>query len=217
MRKSASRLFAWALGLTLIAAAGLANAQQLPLTKTWEIGDRLTYNMAIRGRSALLVEEVVAVNDREIRLAQYMGERLYDGALTVDGMARVRGMCHGAREACTWSPAEVWARFPLEAGKMWSERLLVTSDELVTDVVVERKVEEPEMVSTLAGRFEAFRITATERYASRRKNGRRASEGMAFMTYWIAAISDKPVIVKWEYRTSTGERFERELVSAALR
>ena len=211
-----SRRRRWVLALS-IAAAGAAPAQQLELNRTWEIGDRLTYSMAIHGRSALLVEEVIAVNDREIRLAQYMGERLVDGALSVDDMARVRGMCHGARQACTWSPAEAWARFPLEPGKMWSERLLVTSDELVTDVFVERKVEEPEVVSTLAGRFEAFRITATERYSARRKNGRRASDGMAFVTYWIAAIDDKPVIVKWEYRTSTGERFERELVSAALR
>jgi len=203
--------------LTLLLAWAPACAQKLDLTRTWEVGDRLTYNMAIRGRSAMLVEEVLTVNDREIRLAQYMGERLYDAALAANGMARVRGMCHGAQQACNWAPAEVWADFPLEPGKTWSQRLVVHSDTLVTDVVVERKVEEMETVATLAGRFEAYRVSATERFAARRRDGRRAAEGMASMTYWVAAISDKPVVVKWEYRSSTGERFERELVSAALR
>jgi len=210
----------WLLRRAVIAALlvpAAAPAQKLELTKTWETGDRFTYNMAIRGRSAMLVEEVIAVNDREIRLAQYMGERLYDAALSVNGMARVRGMCHGVAQACTWAPAEHWANFPLERGKMWSERLVITSDSLVTDVVVERKVEEIETVVTLAGRFEAYRVAATERYSARRKDGRRAGDGMAFSTYWIAAISDKPVVVKWRYRNSSGDGFERELVSAVLR
>jgi len=194
-----------------------APAQKLELTKTWETGDRFTYNMAIQGRSAMLVEEVIAVDDREIRLAQYMGERLYDGALSVNGMARVRGMCHGVAQACTWAPAEDWANFPLEPGKMWSERLVITSDSLVTDLVVERKVEEIETVVTLAGRFEAYRVAATGRYSARRKDGRRGGDGMVFSTYWIATISDKPVVVKWGYRSSSGDGFERELVSAVLR
>jgi len=210
----------WLLRRAVIAALlmpAAAPAQRLELAKTWEIGDRFTYNMAIRGRSAMLVEEVIAVDDREIRLAQYMGERLYDAALSVNGLARLRGMCHGVAQACTWAPAELWADFPLEPGKMWSERLVITSGNLITDVVVERKVEEIETVVTLAGRFEAYRVAATGRYASRRKDGRRGGDGMVFSTYWIATISDKPVVVKWGYRTSAGDGFERELVSAALR
>jgi hypothetical protein len=195
----------------------VSSAQKLERTKNWEVGDKLTYSIAIRGLSTVLVEEVSEVTDNEIRMSQRVGERTYDAALSTRDMSRLRGVCQGSGQACTWSPGDVWASFPLEKGKMWSETHTVTNEGFITEVVSERTVEAVEKIDILAGRFQAYRVSATEHYTSRSKVGEGTYKGKGSMTYWVASIKGKVVLVKWEYGNTFGDRFERELTLAELK
>lgn len=194
-----------------------ASAQKLERTKNWEVGDKVTYSIVIKGLSKVLVEEVSEVTDTEIRMTQRVGERTYDAALSTRDMSRLRGVCQGSGQACTWSPGDVWASFPLEKGKTWSETHTVTNEGFVTEAVSERKVEAVETIDTLAGRFQAYRVSATEHYKGKSKAGGNPFEGRGTMTYWVASIKGKVILVKWEYGNTFGERFERELTSAELK
>lgn len=207
-------------GFVLLAALlipAVSSAQKLERTRNWEVGDKLTYNLVMKGRPMRMVEQVLEVTDAEIRMTLLAGDRTYDAALSARDMSRVRGLCQGSGQACTWLPGDVWAAFPLETGKSWSFTMTVTNEGYVTEVASERKVEAVETVDTPAGQFKAYRVSGAESLTSMSKEGKGPYRGMATMTYWLASIKGKLVLVNWEYSNSFGENFTRELQAAELK
>jgi hypothetical protein len=192
-------------------------AQKVERTKNWEVGDKLTYDLVVKGRSMRLVEEVVEVTDGEIRMSQRIDDRTYEVAHSTRDLSRLKGACFPSGQACEWLPGDRWADFPLEKGKTWSFTMTVRSEAFITEIASERKVEGVEQIETPAGRFEAYRVAAAERLTSRSKAGAGPYLGMASFTYWLTSIKGKLVFVKNEYVNSFGETFSRELVSAELK
>jgi hypothetical protein len=195
----------------------VSSAQKLERTKNWEVGDKLTYDLVVKGRPIRLVEEVVEVTDGEIRMSQQIDDRIYAVAHSTRDLSRLKGACFPSGQVCEWSPGDRWADFPLEKGKTWSFTMTVRSAAFITEIASERKVEGVEQIETPAGQFEAYRVAAAERLTSRSTTGAGPYLGMASFTYWLTSIKGKLVFVKNEYVNSFGETFSRELVSAELK
>jgi hypothetical protein len=139
-------------------------------------------------------------------------------ALSPRDLSLRKGICEPNGQSCTYSPAWVWVDFPLEKGKIWSATSIVTGETFIAEVAYQYKVEGVEKITTAAGQFDAYRISASERTTSRSKlSGSPISHGTSSFTDWVASINGKVVVVKTEYENSFGERFTRELVSAELR
>lgn len=204
--------------LAAILMPAVSSAQKLERTKNWEVGDKLTYNLVMGGRSMPLVEEVVEVTDAEIRMSQRAGYRTYEVAHSTRDLSRLKGVCFTNGQACQWSPGDVWADFPLEKGKRWSFTVTITGEAFISEQASERTVEAVEKIKTPAGEFEAYRVSAREqiKYRAKTETGTWYT-GTAIFTYWLTSIKGKLVFLKNEYQNSFGATFTRELVSAELK
>jgi hypothetical protein len=193
-------------------------AQKLERTKNWEVGDKLIYNLVVHGQSMRLVEEVVQVTNTEIRMTQQVDDQTYEVAHSSSDLSRLKGVCLSRGEGtCEWSPGDLWATFPLEEGKTWSFTMRVTSAGFVTETASVRTVEAVEMLTTPAGQFQAYRVSAHERLVSMSRAGAGPYRGTADFTYWLTSIKGKLVFLKNQYQNSFGEAFTRELVSVELK
>jgi hypothetical protein len=206
--------------LSLLAAfliPSTVSAQKLERTKNWEVGDRLTYNYVRNGKAMSLVEEVVAVTDDEIRMTQQVDGRTFEVVHSTRDLSRRKGICLPNGQACGWSPGDLWADFPLHEGKRWSYTATITGETFVSRTAVERAVKGLETIDTPAGRFDAYRISSTDRIESRGKTGGDATLGTASYDYFVTSIKGKLVFLKNDYTNSFGQSFSRELVSAEFK
>lgn len=194
-----------------------AGAQDLAATKSWEVGDRVTWNYASGGKEMRFVEEVTAANGAELRSMLRLGERAFEVAGQAGNASCGNEVCLPNGERCSFSPAWVWVDFPLAKGKTWSGKTTVTGESFVSESEYETRVEGLESITTPAGRFDAYKLSGSERLTSRMKGMDGAWQGSSKYAYWVASIRDKLVCVRNEYQNSFGASMTRELVSAELK
>lgn len=84
------------------------------------------------------------------------------------------------------------------------------------ELSAERKVEKVEKVKVPAGEFEAYRVSHGARIKGTDAKGNPFS-GKEDSREWLALVNGKLALIKVEYRNSFGEKFTRELVSAAFK
>jgi len=197
--------------LAALLVPSVSSAQKLERTKNWEVGDKASWNYVRMGNPVRLVEEVVEVSDAEIRSTLRFDDRTYEQVLSTRDLSRLKGMCFETRQACEFSPREVWVDFPLEKGKRWSDKATVTGETFTVETIYQYNVEGVEKINTPAGEFEAYRVSGSERI------NRQGVQRTGTFTYWLAAINGKLVRVRDEYMNTFGPFYTRELVSAELK
>jgi len=195
----------------------ISSAQRLDRTKNWDVGDKLTFNWVLNGKTQHMVEEVVGVTDADTRITYKIGDRSYDAALSNKDLSYPRGICMSNGQRCVFAPAYVWVTFPLEKGKRWSGSMIVNGETFVSQVEYERVVAGVEKVRTAAGQFDAYKVSGSGRIKATDKSGKNPSTGKESNTDWFAVINGKLVSVKSEYKNSYGEKFTRELVASEVK
>ena len=203
--------------LAALLVPAVSSAQKLERTKNWEVGDKVTWNYVLQGKSMRLVDEVVEVTDDEVRSTLQVGDRTLEQTVSLRDFSLRKGICSPNGQACTFSPAWVWLDFPLEEGKAWSAASTVTGESFISEVAYQYKVEGVEKITTPAGQFDAYRISGSEHIKSRSKGGAGPWHGTSSFTDWVASINGKVRAVKSEYHNSFGEVYTRELLAAELR
>lgn len=203
--------------LAALLVPAVTSAQKLERTKNWEVGDKVTWNYVLQGKSMRLVDEVVEVTNDEVRSTLHIGDRTLEQALSLRDFSVRKGICTSNGQACTFSPAWVWLDFPLEEGKTWSATSIVSGETFISETAYQYKVEGIEKITTPAGQFDAYRISGSERIKSRSKAGAGPWYGTATFTDWVASINGKVRAVKSEYHNTFGELATRELLAAELR
>jgi hypothetical protein len=195
------------------------SAQKLERTKKLEVGDKVTWNFVIQGRSMRVVDEVVQVTDTEVRSIVRVGEKSLEQTRSPADLSWRKGFCESDGKACTRTPPWAWVAFPLEKGRAWSGTSTVTGETFIAEIDYEYKVDGVEKVTTPAGQFDTFRVSGSERIASRsKKEGEWGPlNGISTITNWIAPIKGKVTIIKSDYRNTFGEAFTRELVAAEFK
>jgi predicted dienelactone hydrolase len=191
--------------------------QKLERTKNPDVGDKLTYNYVRNGRSMRLVEEIAKVGETETRATLQADARTYEAVYSTRDMFWSHAICLANGQLCAWSPAMQYAEFPLEIGKTWSGKSIVTGETFVGEVTYQVKVDGIEKIATPAGQFDAYKVSASSRLSGTNKAGGAPWSGTESYADWWATITGKAVVVRTEYKNSFGETYTRELVSAELK
>ena len=140
----------------------VSSAQKLERTKNWEVGDKVTWNYVLQGKSMRLVDEVVEVTDDEVRSILQVGDhKTLEQTLSSRDLSARKGICEPNGQACTFSPAWVWVDFPLGKGKTWSATSTVTGETFISEVAYQYRVEGVEEITTPAGHFDAYRVSGS--------------------------------------------------------
>lgn len=213
-------MWQWRLALVLLTSfliPVVAPAQTLERTRTWDVGDKLTYTYVLKGQTLDAVEEVVEVTGSVVRTRLTIGAETYDAAYSTVDQSRMSGICVANSEACVFAPGEPWVDFPLEVGKAWSNAMTVTGETFVSGSRQSRKVEALEVIRTPAGEFQAYRVSFAGRITARGKGGQGPWRGTEKATYWLSTVKGKLVSVRLVYENSFGARSSRELVAVDMK
>lgn len=196
--------------------AGTAHGQKIEALNNWDVGDTATYKWTI-GAKVLDVEEVVIEGSAtEARMTQRTGDRTYDLRVALPSMAQLAGPCLANGQQCSFEPAIDGLPLPLEKGKKWNVNFTVKGETFTVDVVQERVVEKIEKVRTPAGEFDAWKIAFSSKLKGKDAKGASFS-GKEDGATWFTFPGGKPVLAKFTYRNSFGEKATRDLVKLAYK
>jgi hypothetical protein len=132
-------------------------------------------------------------------------------------MSWSKGICFPNGQGCEYSPAFLRVDLPLETGKTWSGKMTITGEAFVGAVDYQKKVDGAETITTPAGQFDTYKVSASGRLNGKLKAGGTPFSGSESYAGWWASIGGKAVVVKAEYKNTFGETVTRELVSAELK
>ncbi len=196
-------------------ASPIAGAQKVEQARSFEVGDKSTYNWVLGNKAQAFEEEWTQVTDAGAVGVQRAGGKEFPVAVPKPGQA-AQAMCLSNGQPCSFSPAVVFVEFPLEKGRKWKQSFTVKGDTFTSQVESEFEVDKVEKVKTAAGEFEAFRIAHNGRIQGTDPKGS-AFKGKEDGRYWAALVNGKLAIVKIEYRNSFGEKFTREATAISYK
>lgn len=207
-----SSTFFFAALTTILCAAFPVFAQTMEPTKLWEVGDKATYTWTLFSKSEQIEEEVIGVSDAEIKMVERMGEKSFDRIYDTKQKGFTKYPCLNSMVQCKFTPANIWADWPLEKGKKWSNPNLVEGPWGSADLTKEHLVEAYEKIKVPAGEFEAYKISFTGKIKGKDNKGRPFSASEKG-TYWYGLINGKPNMIKFVYQNTFPEKVVRELTS----
>lgn len=204
-----------AIAITLaLLIPGAAWAQKIEAFTPWEVGDSAAYKWSIGPKVIDVEETVVESTAAETKMTQRTADRSYELRIALPSMIQLTGPCLSNGQQCSFGSGVEGLQLPLEKGRKWNTAFMVTGETFTADVVQERIVEKVEKIKTPAGEFETWRIGFSA--SIKGKDAKGASfAGKESGTGWFAFPGGKPVLVKFAYRNSFGEKASRELVKLA--
>lgn len=212
MRTTPSTL-AVALALML---SGAASAQKIEAFNAWEVGDTAAYKWSLGPKVIDVEETVVERTEGQVKMTQKTSDRSYELTVAVPSMAQLSGPCLSNGQQCSFGAGIDGLQLPLEKGRKWNTAFAVTGESFTADVAQERIVEKVEKIKTPAGEFETWRIAFSATIKGKDAKGA-GFTGKESGTAWFAFPNGKPLLVRFAYRNSFGEKASRELVKVAYK
>lgn len=194
--------------------SGTASAQKIEALTAWDVGDTASYKWTLGPKVIDVEEAVVESTAGEVKMTQKTPDRSYELKVAVPSMAQLTGPCLSNGQQCSFGAGIDGLQLPLEKGRKWNTAFAVTGESFTADVAQERIVEKVEKIRTPAGEFETWRIAFSASIKGKDAKGA-GFTGKESGTGWFAFPGGKPVLVKFAYRNSFGEKASRELVKLA--
>jgi hypothetical protein len=184
--------------------------------RTFEAGDKVTYNWVLNNKSQVLEEEWAAVTNDEVQGVQRVGGKELKVALARPSLVVHEAMCISNGQPCVYSPGIESVRFPLEKGAKWAFDYSVKGETFTAQANQDRRVEALEKVKVPAGEFDAYKVSYEGRFRGTNTKGSPFS-GRFEGTDWFAQIGGKIVAVKRAYKSTLGDKATLELVSTSFK
>jgi hypothetical protein len=186
-------------------------AQTLPETGEFSVGDKLIYQTKASGKSSKYEFVFNEVN-----------QSLVKGIATIDGKRmEFESPAHGylGKEfcladvmECEWTPAVKLFDKNTKIGDKWTITTTVKlKNNTIVDEAIEFKAEKFEKVKVAAGEFDSIRVFAAGSIKAKVEKGD-VYNGTLRMTTWFGMINNRLVLIKREYTNTFKQPFSQELL-----